>query len=397
MTTSTDAPIPTPRPESSSGPAAKPRHRRFGKLTVAAVFILVAGLAFWHFGLNKARPRVAIVTSGEGPYWDRVIAGANEAARQNDVDLTVIRSKSDTTVQSKHIQDLKGKQIAGVAISPLDVNIQANLLADVATAMTLVTFDSDSPVSRRLCFVGTDNYAAGRMVGEAVQAAVPDGGEVVVCMGFPDKFNTLRRRQGVIDQLIDRPNLPQRSADPLDGPLAGPKYTIVATTRDDGNRQKATDVAAQALKDHPNIKCFVGLLSYSAPQIMEALKPAGKMDQVQIVGFDVDDRSLKAIEEGHVRATLMQDQFGCGFHAVNILANEARGNHSTVPLFQNYVLPYRLVTKDNLAAVRQDLARSGSAVPAAVDAASLVAPGTPGHAPATAPAAAEQDTPPGEE
>src|SRR5436190_21475880 len=101
MTMSTDAPIPTSRSESSSEtptesrPApAKARRRPFGKLTVAAVLLLIAGLAFWFFVLNKSRPRVAIVTSGEGPYWDRVIAGANEAARQNDVDLTVIRSKS---------------------------------------------------------------------------------------------------------------------------------------------------------------------------------------------------------------------------------------------------------------------------------------------------------------
>ena len=58
-----------------------------------------------------------------------------------------------------------GKGYDGVAISPNDPPRQASALADIAadTNGNLITFDSDSTVSRRLCFIGTDNYDAGRV------------------------------------------------------------------------------------------------------------------------------------------------------------------------------------------------------------------------------------------
>ena len=62
-----------------------------------------------------------------------------------------------------------------------------------------------------------------------MKEAIPEGGEVIICLGNPDKENTQHRRQGVIDELLDRPAEPNRIPDPLDTPLKGEKYTIVQT------------------------------------------------------------------------------------------------------------------------------------------------------------------------
>jgi ribose transport system substrate-binding protein len=317
------------------------------------IILVLAGMVLWFSGVFKGKPRVAIVTSGDGPYWDPVIAGAREAASRNNVELTVIRSKSDKEIQTHSIQDLLKDHPAGIAISPLDTTYQATVLAQVAANTTLVTFDSDSPVSRRLCFIGTDNYAAGRLCGEAVKSALPDGGEVVVCLGVPNKDNTQRRRQGLIDELLDRPVDAQHAFEPLNQPVKGDRYTVVATLADEGDRKKAVDLAAAALRDHPNVKCFVGLVSYSAPSVTEALKAANKIGAVTVVGFDVDERTLNSIEAGDVFATVMQDQYGLGYHAVRIMAAEAKGNRGELPAYQMHVLPCTLVTKENVAAVRK--------------------------------------------
>src|SRR3954454_11899429 len=71
-----------------------PRNRpRLGAWVIGFVLLaIVVGLgALWWLGALRSKPHVALVTSGEGPYWDLVIAGANEAARQYDVELTVVR------------------------------------------------------------------------------------------------------------------------------------------------------------------------------------------------------------------------------------------------------------------------------------------------------------------
>jgi ribose transport system substrate-binding protein len=327
------------------------RQRQFSPLSVLIIAVLL-GLLLWTSGVLHGRPEVVMVTSGEGPYWDTVIKGAEEAATESNVKLKIMRCKSDREVQFKAIQDALNTNPAGIAVSPLDPTFQNTVLAQVAANTTLVTFDSDSPVSRRLCFVGTDNYGAGRLLGEAVKHAVPDGGEVIICMGVPNKDNTLRRRQGVIDELLDRPVDALHASDALDKPIKGDKYTITATLSDNGDRDRAHALATEAVKAHPDVKCYIGLVSYSAPTVVEVLKQAGTPDKAKVFGFDIDERTLKGIEDGSIQATVMQDQYGLGYHAVRILAAEALGNRGELPAYQEHVLPCRIITKDNVQQAR---------------------------------------------
>jgi ribose transport system substrate-binding protein len=314
---------------------------------------LVAALGImWHYGVFKAKPKIALVTSGDTAYWDQVEKGATEAARIYDVNLTVIRSKSIPEAQTELIRGLLDKRYDGIAISPINPQLQASVLAEVAAGTTLVTFDSDSPVSRRLCFVGTDNYAAGRRAGEAVRRALPDGGQVVVCLGSLDKENTQRRRQGLIDELLDRPFEPEHPLDPIDAPLKGDQYQVVATLADGSEPNIAVDLAVETLKKQPGIKCFVGLLGYSAPSILDALEQSGNVGKIQIIGFDNNEKTLAGIAAGTIYATVLQDQFGCGFHTVRILAEVARGDQSGLPIFQKRTLPVELITKENVVAVQ---------------------------------------------
>jgi ribose transport system substrate-binding protein len=365
---------------------ARAPQRRTGTRVWLLILVAIIAAAVWYFVVYQHTPRVVLITSGDGPYWDPVIAGAQDAAKQFEVKLEVERIKSDPYVQADVIKRRMAERgIDGIAISPLNASIQANLLADAAANKTLVTLDSDAPVTGRLLFVGTDNYAAGRAAGEDVKAAVPDGGEVIICLGNPDKENTQHRRQGVIDELLDRDEQPQRTPDALDKPIKGEKYTIVATLVDESNPQKATQLVVEALKSSPNVKCFVGLLGYSAPAVCAALDQAGKAGQVKVVGFDVSKETEELVEKGTIYATIMQDQYGCGFHAVRVLADRAKGIKGGLPLYQVHALGYQSIRKDNLADAR--MKRQHPMSPAAPDGAPAGAEAQPAaaEAPTTAP------------
>ena len=69
----------------------------------------------------------------------------------------------------------------------------------------LITNDSDAPKSKRLAFIGTNNYKAGRALGKLVKEALPEGGDVVLFVGRLEQLNARQRRQGVIDELLERP------------------------------------------------------------------------------------------------------------------------------------------------------------------------------------------------
>jgi len=343
-------------------PSNPKRQTHFGFLFVVA---LLAIGALWWGGAFTRKPKIVLV-AGESSYFDMIVNGAREAEKQYDVNLVIIRAKGDA--QADAVRNLVGQKYDGVAVSPYNPPAEAAILSDLAAQTTLVTFDSDSPLSSRLCFVGTDNYAAGRMCGQQARAALGDaGGEVLIQVGNLDKENTQRRREGVIDELIDRPFDANHPLDPTDQPLKGGKISVVATSVD--TETPDIDIVAdvvKAMKDHPNVRCIVGLNEYSAPNILKALEQSGMPGKVIVIGFDANPDTLAGIEAGTINSSILQDQFGCGFHAVRILAENARGNRSGLPMFQRRTLPVEIINKENVAAMRAQLA--GEKNPAAAPA-----------------------------
>jgi ribose transport system substrate-binding protein len=144
--------------------------------------------------------------------------------------------------------------------------------------------------------------------------------------------------------------------DPADSSaLKGPQHTVVTTLVDGNDGAKATELVAAAVKANPNLKCIVGLNAFSTPAVLKALEQAGKLGQIKVVGFDNHPETLAGIEKGHVAATIVQDQFGCGFHTVRILAEAARGDRSGLPMFQRRTLPVEIITSENLQAAYMQL------------------------------------------
>src|SRR5215207_7808836 len=93
----------------AEAPAVAPTHRRTHYLRwilLAVVLALVVVAVLWNRGALQRRPRLALVTASEDPYWDMVIAGAEAAAKRYKVDLTVIRSPGNEQAQSQFLRVL---------------------------------------------------------------------------------------------------------------------------------------------------------------------------------------------------------------------------------------------------------------------------------------------------
>jgi ribose transport system substrate-binding protein len=333
---------------------AKPR--RFGpRFFIALLLVLIAAMVVaWFAGLLQPQPTVALITNNADAFWDPVIRGAEDAAREHSVKLKVIKGNGTPDFQSNAVRSLIGQGVRGIGISPIDPAQQASVLREAAVRMPLVTFDSDCPDSSRLWFIGTDNYASGRQCGTLVRNAVPEGGEVLISVGSVTAENGLLRRQGVIDELLDRDTW-GKERDPVDGALKGDKYTVVATCVDHHDKAKATQLVAEQIKAHPNLKCIVALYSYSAPAVLEALKQANALGKIKVVGFDVLPETLSAVESGELTATVQQAQYDFGFDSVRALATALHGGVGGMGSTPFRFFQARPVLKDDVAKVRQDL------------------------------------------
>ncbi|CAN5443862.1 sugar-binding protein [soil metagenome] len=324
------------------------RQSYFLRLALIALVGLL-GYSLWVSGVFRRAPRIGFVTASADKFWDPVIVGAQAAAKDYRAVLIVRKPSKGEGEQSAMISELLKEKVDGLAISPLNAESQAGLLSDVAADTHLVTVDSDCQVFNRLCFVGTDNYGAGRDCGQLIKMAVPQGGRVIISIGSLSKENGQRRRQGLIDELLDRELMPNRPMDPVSGELKGSKYTVLTTLVDEAGAEEAAQLATDAIKAHPDVDCFACLYGYSTPAVLGVLKQTGKLGKIQLVGFDTLDETLDGIDSGNVFGTIVQNQYRYGYESVRILAAAARGEkRAGMPAHPTLSFSCQVLTKSSL-------------------------------------------------
>lgn len=319
-------------------------------LVIAA---LVAGaIVYTRVAPTQAPVRIALVTADSDPYWKAVVEGAQATADELDVELVVFMSNGELENQNKHLNAVASGNFSGLAVSPVDGTRQALALRAMTNAMPVVTIDADSELSGRVCFVGPDNYSAGRRCGELLKEAAPDGANIVVICGPMEKENGRLRRQGLIDELLGRSYGPGRPMDALDAQLSANGYTVLATYVDPIDAEQAKANVAAALESHPEADAVVGLFAYHIPAAVEALQSAGKLDSVRVVGFDDREETLVGIAEGQVFGTIAQDQYSYGRSSIRLLADIARadetGQYVAVPMKGHINFPPIMVKRDSL-------------------------------------------------
>lgn len=327
----------------------------FGALAALATGF---GLAAQEAAVKK--PKLAFVTNCVAEFWTVGTFGVEAAKKEFGVDAVVRMPPNGTAEEQKRIlEDLLAKGVQGIALSPKDPENMTALLDKVASRAVLITHDSDAPKSKRLAYVGMDNYDAGRLCGQLVERALPGGGPIVILVGNLDQDNARRRRQGVIDQLLARPHDPKRF-DPQDAVCKGAKYEIRATFTDQFDRQKGKAAAQDALARWRDLAGMVGLFEYEPPLILEAVKSANALGKVAIVGFDENEATLQGIVDGHVYGTVVQNPYEYGRKSLELLgklvqATDDKARAALLPKNGFLDIPARQITKDNVRAFWDDL------------------------------------------
>ncbi len=302
---------------------------------------------------GRATPRYAFITNGVAEFWTIAEAGAKQAGKELGVEVGVFMPGS-LTDQKQMMEDAVTRGYAGVAVSPIDPGNQTEMLDRVAATTKLVTHDSDAPESRRLAYIGMDNYTAGRLCGQLVKEALPQGGEIMLLVGRMEQDNARKRRQGVIDELLGRSEDPARFDPP--GEIAeGKGFRILGTLTDAFDFARAKANAEDALSRHPEIDAMVGLFAYNTPAILQALEQAGKLGKVKVVGFDEDDGTLAGVQSGAVHGTVVQNPYEYGYQSVRTLHVLAGDGASDLPADGFIHIPGRQIRKDSVEAFWADL------------------------------------------
>jgi len=283
--------------------------------------------------------KLAFVTNNASPFWVIARKGTEKAAQDIPSIQVEFRIPADGTAaeQQRLVDDLLAQKIEGIAISPVDPTNQTDMLNRAAAQTLVVTQDSDAPNTNRICYIGTDNVAAGRQAGELVKQALPNGGKIMVFVGVLDAANASQRNQGL------------REA------LAGSNVQIIDTRTDNTDRVRAKSNASDTLVNFPDIAGMVGLWSYNGPLILQAVREANKIDKVKIIAFDEEDETLAGIKNGEIFATVVQQPYEFGYRSMELMSKILAGDKSGIPASKQIFVPTIAVKKDNVEQFTREL------------------------------------------
>ncbi len=317
-------------------------HRLVLPITRLAALLLAAPLWFPAHASAQTPPDapggLAVVTNNPSDYWTICRKGVEAAQRQipNVPVQFVMPDDGTVATQKKDMDDLLAKGVKGIAVSPVDPADETDYLNTVAAKVALITMDSDAPQSERLCFIGTDNHAAGIMAGQQIKAALPRGGPIMLFVGLADAQNARERIAGIRDA------------------LRGSDVHILGVLSDGADHARAKGNAANALAKYPHLAGLVGIWSYNGPAILSAVSHAHKVGKVKVVAFDEEQETLDGVQSGAIYAAIVQQPYVFGVRSVQVLSRLLQGDRSAIPADGRIVIPTLAIKKANLAAFRAD-------------------------------------------
>jgi len=253
---------------------------------------------------SSAQLRFALVPKSVGhPYWEGVKAGMEAAALQNGV-KAVFHGPSAANIdeQIRIIEEFMAQGYNGIGISPNDPNAVKDVIKRAMDkGIAIVTFDSDSPDSDRLLYIGTDNREAGRVAGR----------EMIKLLGAKKKEEAT---EDLLVQIIGGMQGAWNLNERIEGfkeAVQGTHIKLCDVLFNEESPNKSLEVAENAITAHTDLRGFFCSNAFGGPGAALAIKGAirrerVKAGQIHVVAFDTTEDILNYIQEGVIDCTLAQ-------------------------------------------------------------------------------------------
>jgi ribose transport system substrate-binding protein len=287
---------------------------------------------------NSDKPTVALVLKTlNHPFFVDMRRGAQEAADRLGVNLQVQAAEREIDVekQMQIVENLIQTGIQALCITPSGSREIVSALVKAKEAkVPIIVVDTrvdakaagDAGV-RTETFVGSDNYAGGKLAGEYLVNASGGKAHVAILEGIPGHETGDSRMRGFRDAVKGSPDI-----------------SIVASQPANWERDQGFNVFQNMLQAHPDIDSVFACSDLMALGAIEAIAAAGKTGRIRVIGFDALDDAKKAIAAGAMAASVAQFPSEMGRVAVESAVKVIRGE--TLPPDVNVKL--ELVTKDNV-------------------------------------------------
>jgi ribose transport system substrate-binding protein len=238
------------------------------------------------------------------PYWQEAQAGFLDSARGLGVK---VEFTGPTSYNPEEELDAFRKAVAarpaGILVAPTRPALfNDDINAAVASGIPVICVDSDAPDSKRIMFIGTDNYQAGMESARRIAELLQGKGRIVL-ITIPGQLNLEERLRGVQEELKKYPDI-----------------KIVQIFDDKGDPRIANDHVSRLLESGGDktdgILCLEASGGPGAAEALHRLNMGGKL---VIVAMDRSPETLEWISRGFISATIAQKSYTMSFYGLKFL------------------------------------------------------------------------------
>jgi ribose transport system substrate-binding protein len=273
--------------------------RRLSLLLLVA--IAIAGLESCATPYHQPEERyVFIATNINLPYWQEAQAGLTDAAKQMGVKAEFDGpEKLDPQEELADFKKAIDSKPSGILLSVSKPDIfQDSINSAIATGIPVIAVDADAPDSKRVLFIGTDNYRAGQESAKRMAQILNGKGQIVLIV-LTGQQNLEERLRGVTDALKKFPDI-----------------KVVQTIDDTGDPRVANDSTSTLLHGKGKTDGIICLEASGGEGAAEAVHRLDMDGKVVIVAFDKDPETLDWIERGVITATVTQKPYVMGYYGL---------------------------------------------------------------------------------
>jgi ABC-type sugar transport system substrate-binding protein len=278
--------------------------------------LILAGAALALMTSTALADKFLLDMKGPGagnPFWAAVEAGAMEKGKELGVEVMVMSppTESDVAAQIAQIEDMIAQGLDGIALAPTDPNALAPVVDAAKAAGIPVVFVDTKGSNEGVTFIGTDNEAGAKLAADYICGKLENGSEVAIL-------------QGIITQSTG-----QARANGSKAGLEACGLKVVAEQTGEWDRAKGQAAMENIITGNPNIKAVFASNDNMALGAVEALKSAGKLADVMVVGFDANPDAAASILAGDMTATVAQAPKNMGGFGIQALVDLKAGK--TIP------------------------------------------------------------------
>ena len=283
-----------------------------------------------------AKPTIPIIVKDTtSNYWQIVLAGARKAGKDLNVNVPELgaQSESDINGQISILENAVSEKPVAIVISPTQKAALGKPIDEAAKKVKIIGIDSAADSNAFTSFLTTDNVQGGRIAADGLADAIKAKygkaeGDVALITSIPGVGSLDQRAKGFKEELATK----------------YPGLKLVADKVADGQATTGLNIMTDLITANADLRGVFASNLIMAQGAGQAIAENKVSDKIMLIGFDSDDKTVKFLADGNIKALVVQDPYRMGYDGIKTALAASKGEKVEA----NVDTGANLITKENM-------------------------------------------------